>query len=493
VAAARKFWRCQFGYFGVKWFYRPVQWLGVTQMKKRRLLMFLVFALIVGATVAIFVARSSRHQTLNGYIEELRARGEKMTFEELIASLSPHTNDSLAVLTNVVLQLGALPGDATNIDIMHYVGPGRAQVAWNLSEPTWAVSAVCGSRVTWTDVGDRVARMAAQLAELRKAMQNPAPNAGYRTNCFESPTPFLPVRSAAYWLASEALRNLHQGRRSEALGSVQAIAGLADLHREEYVLVSQMLRAVIGDFGLRLTWESLQTNEWSDEQMLALQKSWEGFNFLEAAERGMEGERCMGRASVEKLSEKDPSFKERLSTSYYGTNFLDGDLLFQLRHFQDYVEQLRALRANRAWTDVSVSLDKLNARIDGMAKSPERFHYLLSSIAVPNYKPAVLKCVQTEILRRLTITAIALDRYKHKHGQYPPSLEGLVPEFLTAVPRDCMDGQPLRYQFKGTGQFILYSVGEDGQDNGGDASLAKSGGQPGLWEGRDVVWPLPDY
>jgi hypothetical protein len=56
-----------------------------------------------------------------------------------------------------------------------------------------------------------------------------------------------------------------------------------------------------------------------------------------------------------------------------------------------------------------------------------------------------------------------------------------------------MDGQPLRYQFKGTGQFILYSVGEDGQDNGGDASLAKSGGQPGLWEGRDVVWPLPDY
>ena len=309
-------------------------------MKKRRLIIIAALVLMVAVMAGIRVFRPSRHQPLREYVEELKAGGERLTFRELIASLSPHPNDSLAVLTNVVRQLGPPPAGATNIDVMHFIRPGRAQVAWKLGEPTWAVSADHSPQVTWTDVGNHITRTATLLAELRQAMKQPAPNAGYRTNN-ESPAPFRAIRSAANWLASEALWNLHQGRRAETLASIQGLTGLADLHREEYELVSQMTRVAVADLGLKLTWEALQTKEWSDEQLLGLQTCWEGKDFLEAAEKGMVGERCLSRETFGMMQEKDPSLKERfsrLSNSYYGRNLLDADLLFRLRHVQGYVE-----------------------------------------------------------------------------------------------------------------------------------------------------------
>jgi len=269
------------------------------------------------------------------------------------------------------------------------------------------------------------------------------------------------------------------------------MAGLGNLHREEFYLSSQMTRVAVADIGLRLTWEALQRKDWSDEQLLALQKCWDGVDFLETTEKGLEGERCMGRESVRKVQQEEPLMQKRLSSSYYGTNVLDADLLFQLRHVQGYVERVRALRAGRSWSEVSGELDRLNARIDALTNSPQRLRYVMSALTTPNFKRAVWVSVQIETERRLAITATALNRYQRKHGQLPAGLEGLVPEFLLSVPRDCMNGQALHYKPLDKQTFILYSVGEDGQDNGGDAGPAKSGGKPGLWEGRDAVWPLP--
>ena len=101
----------------------------------------------------------------------------------------------------------------------------------------------------------------------------------------------------------------------------------------------------------------------------------------------------------------------------------------------------------------------------------------------PNFKGAVWVSVQRETERGLAMTAVALNRYQRKHGQLPAGLEGLMPEFLLSVPRDCVNGQPLHYKPLDKQTFILYSVGQDGQDNGGDARPVKSGGKPGLWEG----------
>lgn len=111
--------------------------------------------------------------------------------------------------------------------------------------------------------------------------------------------------------------------------------------------------------------------------------------------------------------------------------------------------------------------------------------------------PALVKCLNkiqsSEANRALVTTAIALRRYHIAHGNYPPGLAALAPEFLAASPRDPVDAKPLRYRLQPEDGFLLYSVGENGVDDGGDASPAanSSTGRFNMMKGRDWVWPQP--
>ena len=86
-------------------------------------------------------------------------------------------------------------------------------------------------------------------------------------------------------------------------------------------------------------------------------------------------------------------------------------------------------------------------------------------------------------------TAIALERYRLRHGQSPPDLAALVPRFLSAVPLDPMSAKPFRYQLNPDGSFLLYSVGEDGIDDGGKATSQSTTNSFNFWSGKDAVWP----
>ena len=58
----------------------------------------------------------------------------------------------------------------------------------------------------------------------------------------------------------------------------------------------------------------------------------------------------------------------------------------------------------------------------------------------------------------------AADRLKYQ--KFPKDLATLVPEYMAVVPVDPFDKEPIHYVMQKKG-FIVYSVGEDGQDNGG--------------------------
>ena len=64
------------------------------------------------------------------------------------------------------------------------------------------------------------------------------------------------------------------------------------------------------------------------------------------------------------------------------------------------------------------------------------------------------------------LAALAVHRYYLRYGQWPESLKQLVPEFLSEIPVDLVDGQPIRYKNDGSGP-IIYSIGNDNVDDGG--------------------------
>jgi hypothetical protein len=102
--------------------------------------------------------------------------------------------------------------------------------------------------------------------------------------------------------------------------------------------------------------------------------------------------------------------------------------------------------------------------------------------------------LQHALLRCLAV-ALAAERYRRDHGNWPASAEQLAPQWIAAVPLDPFDGQPLRYRRLPDG-VVVYSVGPDRQDNGGELDRAdpkRPGSDLGcrLWDVKHRRQPPP--
>src|SRR5439155_15048839 len=84
-------------------------------------------------------------------------------------------------------------------------------------------------------------------------------------------------------------------------------------------------------------------------------------------------------------------------------------------------------------------------------------------------------------LVRSAVVAVAAEQFRRSRGRWPATLDELVPDYLTAVPCDPQDLKPLRLARAPDG-IVVYSIGPDGTDDGGDVG-------PGISttiKGRDV-------
>jgi len=93
--------------------------------------------------------------------------------------------------------------------------------------------------------------------------------------------------------------------------------------------------------------------------------------------------------------------------------------------------------------------------------------YSLTRTSFPSLGRAfTLSMVSTAQLRTAR-TGLAVERYRLETGGFPQQLDQLVPKYLGQVPLDPFDEKPLRYRLTDKSAKI-YSIGEDGVDDGGD-------------------------
>ncbi|MCC6683024.1 MAG: hypothetical protein IT445_19155 [Phycisphaeraceae bacterium] len=85
---------------------------------------------------------------------------------------------------------------------------------------------------------------------------------------------------------------------------------------------------------------------------------------------------------------------------------------------------------------------------------------------MPSLDGAYKKEWEIRIIRSAHRVAVAVVRYQREHGDWPASLDDLVPQYLDALPTDAFSGDPLIYRRTATGP-IIYSIGTDGVDDGG--------------------------
>ena len=97
--------------------------------------------------------------------------------------------------------------------------------------------------------------------------------------------------------------------------------------------------------------------------------------------------------------------------------------------------------------------------------SPNSVGELLFAIAAPNFDRFNLKRCLLDVEVGATKLRLALRAHRHDRGALPTRLAALVPRYLSEIPQDSFDGEPLRYD---AAAALVWSVGADRQDRHGE-------------------------
>jgi hypothetical protein len=91
------------------------------------------------------------------------------------------------------------------------------------------------------------------------------------------------------------------------------------------------------------------------------------------------------------------------------------------------------------------------------------------------FEKARFKYEENKVDNALLLVQLALRAYQAEHGNYPATLQALTPRYLTKIPTDNFaTAGTFHYAPRGA-QYLLYSVGPDGKDDGG-RPCERSGG-----------------
>ncbi|NOS72204.1 MAG: hypothetical protein HOP33_20055 [Verrucomicrobia bacterium] len=331
---------------------------------------------------------------------------------------------------------------------------------------------------------------------------------------FSSGHLFVSLRSAAQWMFTDAICALYRNDRQAARQDVHALVQLCEFNKEDPLLSSQMFRVAITGPSLALTWEALQSPDWNEEELAFFQKDWEQVDMFQAALTGFLGGRALMEMEFGMI--RSNGFRNTLRRMIPGNNgsqtwetikdipassiwrlSAEKNELFAFKQYQGALECVRNLD-HLPWPEihareVALQIESGNTFDGGkIGFGLKHYQYAMSALIIPNTAGYTQVINRHEAFRRLTITAIALKRFQLRRRHLPAELNELVPEFISAVPIDPMNIQPLHYRLNADGTFVLYSVGEDGKDDGGDPTPTNSKSPPDLWNARDAVWPAAE-
>jgi hypothetical protein len=497
----------------------------------RRRKFLIVAGIILG--VAIFIPVIRHYQlrfAVANYVAELKAKGEPMELAQVIPPPVPPEENSAPLFWKAVALF------TTNNDVlatnwlvpMHGIAPQKAIVSWTQQEiryEDWSNS--------WNQLQEALEQNSAAFKLLNQITTGAVFDFNLQyTQRFEMAITNLSFeKKSAQKLSADAIYDLHTGDAVSAAKNVRTILVLVNGTGDERTTISQLVRIAMAQIAAADTWELLQSTNLTDESLAELQKCWSQAEFIQALERAFPLEREGALTMVAKWRSSNSELQhyfdlEKQVQTVLGNGDDEEDSLwknaelktkiFLWRYWWSYPDELRYLKgydvlantAKSAETNGSyqialqyqnseldrLGISKLNSSLDSLFSGETDFHSMLSE-SIVTLGNTIRKVMQVEVAKQTAITAIALKRYQLEHGNYPADLNSLMPEFIPAVPIDPVDGQPLRYRPNADGTFLLYSVGENGVDDGGNPSLGKNiEGSNYYWQNPhalDWVWPQP--
>jgi hypothetical protein len=331
------------------------------------------------------------------------------------------------------------------------------------------------------------------------------------------------------------LAAVYEGNWPAARDDLVALAVLANSTTNETLVISHLVRIAIFQIGVSAVWDALQADGWSEPDLAAIQAAYERINLFGPLVSSLEMERAMGAFEIERATAGDAttlfntfglntdvelpsSIPENLDDLFvepwhnivaifnrfvyapvWKFAWKDQDKLHLIRYWQAIIESTREVsmhgtritKPDRAADHSPIHIDLQRSSEDASPSFYDRIRLLMSSMLEGFGERTLQRTLDVEAARNLAITAIAIRRYELAHRRLPPTLNELVPRFLVKLPIDPFDGESLRYRAASESEFVLYSIGANGVDDGGSPIPKDPESRAQFLNGRDIVWPRP--
>lgn len=304
--------------------------------------------------------------------------------------------------------------------------------------------------------------------DIREALKRPyAILPGDYSNPAFMPIPnFVLMRALAQTLGQRAQCYFLLGEPDKALHELTLIHDVCRILEkpptgQPETLVEAMINTAIMGLYVAMIEEGLQRHAWQEPQLIALQEELNETDlcpFLYEALR--EGPAHITRV-VELATPPDWGLSRLVRWP------VPRGWMYQMMVVTVKLEGKSLIDVNLKKNVISPKkLDETMQDINTMLNRHSPFN-LLARIAIPNELKAWQTTAYNQTLVNEAQIACALERYHVAHGEYPETLDALAPQFIETIPHDLIGGQPLLYRRTEDGKFLLYSVGWNETDDGG--------------------------
>lgn len=504
-------------------------------------------ALILAAAILVPLIHHHRMRAaLENYLSQLKADGAPLEWSQVIPKpVPPDQNGALLVSNAFSLFISgdnftnsiAFNNDPADMNIS--ILPGKRIVGWR--QPVIHDPSGNYPTNTWHELGRQLTG-SNPLDDLRKLIARPALdfNLDYRNETADRHLAMLlsGAKYATEWLRASSLYNLHQGNTAAACEDVRAMLALVKGESVGHLYICQLVRFALAQMNADGTWEVLQSPDVSEKCLAQLQHDWQSLTFIQPLRESFLLERVQVLHFANRLRHSQtnaynwviaptlPQIGYKYKKIVTGTSprwILVDESSFMKRFFHkisvpcdvarwrwfwSYADEIRSLQTiqmgisamemtetNRSFHIVGSWIKTNVDRLDFDSLTNSRFAFF-SRWYHPLTALRKLMTVKTE--QNIVVTAIALKRYELRHHALPDKLDQLVPKLLKSIPIDYMNGQPLHYRANADGTFLLYSVGENGKDDGGNPAWHKLSKYMEIsdyyWDddrALDWVWPQP--
>jgi hypothetical protein len=308
-----------------------------------------------------------------------------------------------------------------------------------------------------------------------------------------------PVKGMAGVLALRAIARMELGHNEAAFRDLELGLRLSESIADEPILISHLVRVATLNLNLQVLREGIARRTWTEPQLSAVQSKLAAIDLLSEARQAFRGERACVVGAVDYMRRLGVGGRANELGSILGSSEPGVEQILQLLpdgFFYANMLKLSQLHQQHSLGALDVAAHRLDLERAKALESvvedlPLRPSTVFVRILMPALAKASARTAQGQTYLDAAQVACALERRRLAAKELPTSLDELVPDLLPKVPTDIIDGQPVRYQLRPGGGYVLYGVGWNRQDDGGSPGWIGEGSKAQLSsEAGDWVWSM---